>query len=217
MNLKEILKNSELGKDNSEFYNNNKPYPYICIDNFFNNYQPLLNSVKELQSDINCWNMQRNSMVRVNTLSPKCVLPKDLLSTFKNFNSKNFINFLANLTKYQDLKLDRTFTAPLTTIPRLGKISPQTSPQQLNMLYRKVTVLIGLSDINSADLVFYNENPFMARNFIKLFPNKAIIFNSEDMIYSLENNSQSDFCFAEFNFYNKELPKRELIMNTRFF
>lgn len=225
MNLQEILKNSELGKDNSDFYNNNKPYPYIVIDNFFDDYQNLITQLNELHLQSEYWNMQRNSLVRLDTFSGKCTLPKKVSTVFNKFSNKKFIDFLQKLTNFYDLQLDKKHNPYLFSIPRFGRISPQTSPQRIsNNSYRKVTVLANFNtdlsfyyESTTTVLSFYNENPFSARNFIKMLPNRVIIFNSEDMIFSIDNKTNRNFLFGQFNFYNKELPKRELIINTRFF
>lgn len=174
---------------NKNIYKNAKPYPHIVIKNFFT--KNFLNKVvkefpnlSEIESSINYHN--KNEVKFANN-NKKC-FKKNTKKMFKYLNSKNFLNFLQDLSSIKEKLLADTHLngGGLHEIKRGGvlKIHTDFNKHPFKNLDRRINVLIYLNknwkNSYGGNLELWNKN--MSKCVKKIPPkfNTMVIFSTND-------------------------------------
>ncbi len=184
----------EIAKKNNTKYTSTKPFPHICLDNFFN--QDILNKIlsewPNTIDDKKFYNLDGKNEKKIGTSSPLALDIIPSVNDFFNFlNSFRFLNFLQSMTGIEESLLSDPYFegGGIHEIKRGGflKIHSDFNYHPKIQLSRRLNLLIYLNKDWSEDYGGHLElwDRKMEKCETKILPlfNRMVIFNTTYFSY----------------------------------
>lgn len=184
---------NQVALENKKEYNDNKPFPHIVFDNFFD--EKFLNSILDNFPDLE----KNKNVTKFNSENDKKKLATnknfnypELINNFLNYlNSFEFINFLQNITGIQETLITDPyfFGGGLHEIKKNGflKIHADFNYHPNMQLDRRINILIYLNknwqDSYGGYLELWNKSMDVCEKKILPIFNRLVIFNTNDFTY----------------------------------
>jgi len=216
-NLQEAPSQQEIDQ-----YRNAHPFPYISIDNFWDE-QELSDTVDEiLEIPESKWdNNEYITQIKKHGISNITLCPPKVQKIMRVFNSQPMLDYLSRLTGIENLVADPTYTGGgLHRTDRGGKLSVHAdfNIHPTLKMWRRVNLLVFLNkdweDEWGGDLELWEKDMSAIAAKVKPIFNRAIIFNitddalhgHPDLLNCPEDRSRYSLAFY---YYSYDRPEHE--------